>query len=122
MNEQGGQEQSDVRERLAEDRTVLANERTYTAWVRTGLAALATGVAFGKFLTGTMPDWTIRAIATILILFSGCAFFLAIWHYTHLGLKLRNAEIRTLPIKSLMVLTAALCAASILALIGFYTL
>ena len=106
--------------RLAEDRTVLANERTYSAWVRTGLTALATGVAFDKFLIGTMPDWTIRTIAIILILFSGCAFFLAIWHYTHLGLKLRYAEIRTLPIKSLVVLTVALGAASVLALIGLY--
>lgn len=106
------------RTRLAEDRTVLANERTYTAWVRTGLAALAAGVGFEKFLTGAMPDWILRTIATILILFSFCAFFLAIWHYTHLGLKLKDAEIRTPPIKSLMLLTAALGLASVLALVG----
>lgn len=106
------------RTRLAEDRTVLANERTYTAWVRTGLTALAAGVGFEKFLTGAMPDWIVRTIAIILILFSFCAFFLAIWHYTHLGLKLKNAEIRTPPIKSLMLLTAALCVASLLALAG----
>lgn len=109
-----------ARLRLAEDRTVLANERTYTAWVRTGLAALAAGVAFEKLLPGTMPDWTLRTIAVILILFSASAFFLAIWHYTHLGLKLRRAEIRTPPIRSLIVLTAALWCASMLALIGLY--
>lgn len=110
--------ESDARTRLAEDRTVLANERTYTAWVRTGLAALAAGVGFEKFLRGAMPDAIVRTIAVILIVFSCCAFFLAIWHYTHLGLKLKVAEIRTPPIKSLIVLTAALCLASILALIG----
>jgi putative membrane protein len=120
MNEQDVQER-ETRTRLAEDRTILANERTYSAWVRTGLAALATGLAIEKFLTGIMPEWTVRAIATILILFSFCAFFLAIWHYTHLGLKLQRAEIRTLPIKSLMFLTAALCAAALLALLGVYT-
>jgi putative membrane protein len=115
-------DRTDGRTRLAEDRTVLANERTYTAWVRTGLAALAAGVGFEKFLTGAMPDWIVRTIAIILILFSFCAFFLAIWHYTHLGLKLKNAEIRTPPIKSLMLLTAALCMASLLALAGIVLL
>lgn len=112
--------ESNARTRLAEDRTVLANERTYSAWVRTGLAALATGVGFEKFLAGTMPDWIIRAVSVILILFSFCAFFLAIWHYTHLGLKLKNAEIRTLPIKTLMLLSAALCLAALLALAGIF--
>lgn len=108
--------------RLAEDRTVLANERTYTAWIRTGLAALATGVAFEKFLVGTMPDWTVRTIAVILIVFSISAFFLAIWHYTHLGLKLQHAEIKKLPIKSLIALTVSLCTASVLALVGLFAI
>jgi uncharacterized membrane protein YidH (DUF202 family) len=88
--------------------------------VRTGLAALAAGVAFEHLLTGAMPGWILRSIAVILIAFSFCAFVLAIWHYTHLGLRLQKAEIRRLPIKSLAVLTAALCAASILALVGIY--
>lgn len=112
--------ESETRTRLAEDRTVLANERTYTAWVRTGLAALAAGVGIERFLAGAMPGWIVRAIAVILIFFSFCAFFLAIWHYTNLGLKLKNAEIRTPPIKSLMLLTAALCLASLLALAGIF--
>jgi putative membrane protein len=113
-------DEPNARTRLAEDRTVLANERTYSAWVRTGLAALAAGVGFERFLAGAMPDWIVRAVAVILILFSCCAFFLAIWHYTHLGLKLKNAEIRTPPIKSLMLLTLALCLASLLALVGIF--
>lgn len=110
----------DARTCLAEDRTVLANERTYSAWVRTGLAALAAGVGSERFLSGAMPGWIVRGVAVILILFSCCAFFLAIWHYTHLGLKLKNAEIRTPPIKSLMLLTAALYLASLLALAGIF--
>jgi putative membrane protein len=113
-------EERDFRTRLAEDRTVLANERTYTAWVRTGLAALAAGVGFEKFLSGEMPEPIIRAIAVLLILFSLCAFFLAIWHYSHLGLKLKNTEVRTPPIRSLVVLTAALCVAALLALVGIF--
>lgn len=113
-------QEQESRTQLAEDRTVLANERTYSAWVRTGLSALAGGVAFEKFLTGVMPDWIIRTISLILILFSLCAFVLAIWHYTHLGVKLQRADIRRLPIKSLILLTTALCAASLLALLGLY--
>ena len=109
-----------ARTRLAEDRTVLANERTYSAWVRTGLAALATGLALEKFLLGAMPDWILRTIAVILILFSFCAFLLAIWHYRHLGLKLQRADVRKLPLRSLTLLTAALCLASLLALAGLY--
>lgn len=111
-----------VRTRLAEDRTVLANERTYTSWVRTGLAALASGLALEKFFAGALPEWILRSIAVILVLFSLCAFVLAIWHYTHLGLKLQEADIRQLPLRSLAVLTAALCLASLLALAGLYAL
>ena len=121
MSEQGPRK-SEARSRLAEDRTVLANERTYSAWIRTGLAALGAGVAFDKLLTGSMPEWTVRTIAVILILFSACTFVLAIWHYTHLGLRLRDAEIRRLPIRSLIVMTTALFAASALALVGLYAL
>lgn len=112
----------ETRNRLAIDRTVLAGERTYTAWIRTGLAALAAGVAFERFLSGAMPEWIIRIIAVILILFSLCAFVLAIWHYTHLGLRLEEADIRKLPVRGLVVLTAALCVAAVLALVGLYAL
>ena len=108
--------------RLAEDRTVLANERTYTAWMRTGLTALATGGAFERFIGDNMPLWATHAVATILIGFSICAFVLGIWHYTHLGIKLRDAEIRRLPIRTVIALTIALCGASVLALIGLIAL
>lgn len=121
MNDQDPQlTDAEARTRLAEDRTILANERTYSAWVRTGLAALAAGVAFERLLAGTMPDWILRTIAVILIVFSFSAFFLAIWHYTHLGLRVQRAEIHKLPIKSLAALTAGLCAASVLALAGLF--
>ena len=107
---------------LAEDRTVLANERTYTAWLRTGLASLATGAAFERFLGQNMPAWASRSVAAVLIGFSICAFLLGIWHYRHLGVRLRDADIRRLPIRTLLALTLALCAASALALIGLFSL
>ena len=121
MNDQDPQlTDPEARTRLAEDRTILANERTYSAWVRTGLAALAAGVAFERLLSGTMPDWILHTISVILIVFSFCAFFLAVWHYTHLGLSVQRAEIHRLPVKSLAALTAALCVASVLALVGIF--
>jgi putative membrane protein len=108
--------------RLAEDRTVLANERTYTAWIRTGLAALASGVAFEAALSGGKTGWAISVISAILIVFSLFAFIAGIWHYTHLGLRLQRAEIRSLPIKTLILITAALCLASLTALAGLFIL
>ncbi len=110
----------DVSTRLAEDRTILANERTYSAWIRTGLAALGGGVAFEVALANGKAGWAVSTIAIILIAFSACAFLLGIWHYTHLGLKLRRAEIRSLPIAVMVVVTAALCAASLLAFIALF--
>lgn len=103
---------------LAEDNTVLANERTYTAWVRTGLAALAAGVAFEQFLTTAMPDWAIRGIALILIVFSACAFVLAVWRYARVGMRLKEADVATLHVATLILLGAALVACSALALVG----
>lgn len=102
----------ETRMRLAEDRTVLANERTYTAWIRTGLAALATGVGFQQFVRDSIPEWSVRGIAALLIVFSLCAFFLGAWHYTHLGLKLQEADIQRLPIRTLVTLSAGLCVAA----------
>jgi putative membrane protein len=110
----------DLSTRLAEDRTVLANERTYAAWIRTGIAALASGIAFKSVLSDDKIGWAIDIISIILLVFSLCAFVIGIWHYTHLGMRLRRAEIRTLPIKTLIFLTALLCATSVTALVGLF--
>jgi putative membrane protein len=107
---------------LAEDRTVLANERTYTAWVRTGLAALAAGIGFERLLRGEVPQWIGIGIAVVLIGFAAAAFTLAAWRYSHHGMKLSRADVRGVPVPVLIVLSAAMVIAALLALAGMVAL
>ena len=84
---------------LALDRTALANERTYAAWIRTGLAFLVTGLGIDRFLSDSMPFWSIRTIAVILVLFSGVAFFLAAWRYEHFHMGMTHLDIKMIPVR-----------------------
>lgn len=110
----------DHRTGYALDRTVLANERTYAAWLRTGLAALAGGIAIEKFMVEAMPTWTIRCIAMILITFSAVAFGLAGWRFTHLGIRLRGADVRMVPSQITTLVSVLLVGCSLLALVGIW--
>src|SRR4051795_7012555 len=69
----------DPRVPYAADRTVLAAERTYAAWVRTGLVALAAGGGAKTSLVCTLPEWAILFFASLLVLFSGFWFAVAVW-------------------------------------------
>jgi len=102
------------------DRTVLANERTYTAWIRTGLTALAAGVAIERFMADVMPRWGIRTIAVVLIVFSGVAFYVAAWRYTHLGLKLGRADVKRVPRLVTSGASLILVACAVIALAGLW--
>lgn len=104
------------------DRTILANERTYAAWLRTGIAALAAGVAIEKFMVQVMPEWGIRSIAIILIAFSGLAFGLAGWRYTHLGVKLDTLDVKMVPSIVTTLLSIFLVLCSITALVSLWFL
>ena len=102
---------------LALDRTVLANERTYTAWVRTGLAALATGLGIAKFMGELMPDWSILVVASLLIFFSGIAFLLAAWRYSHLHIKVAKLEVDIVPLAVVIALSILFLICSVISLI-----
>ena len=102
---------------LALDRTVLANERTYTAWVRTGLAALATGLGIAKFMGELMPDWSILVVASLLIFFSGVAFLLAAWRYSHLHIKVAKLEVDIVPLSMVIALSILFLVCSVIAII-----
>jgi putative membrane protein len=104
----------------AEHRTLLANERNYAAWVRTGLTALAAGIAFEKFIPGTIPDWSVRLIAVILILFSAACFWLALWRYRHLGVRFPHLKAITISLPLITTFTLLLIVASLLALVGLW--
>ena len=85
MDAPAPQESSDRRNQLAADRTIFAAERTYAAWVRTGLASLASGVGASKLLDKLLPNWTIRVVATVLVLFSAFSFAAAVWRQVNPG-------------------------------------
>lgn len=104
----------------AMDRTVLANERTYAAWVRTGLTALAAGVAIEKFMVDVIPGWGIRSIAVILICFSALSFSLAAWRYTHLGIKLADADVKAVPAAVTTGASLVLVVCALIALAGLW--
>jgi putative membrane protein len=102
----------------ADHRTVLANERTYAAWVRTGLTALAAGIAFERFIPGTIPGWSVRVIAIILIVFSAACFWLALWRYRHLGIRFPRMKAVIISLPLIAMLTSLLIIVSLLALAG----
>ena len=100
----------------ARDRTGLANERTFAAWIRTGIAALAGGLAIAKFLLGTAPDWGLRAVAALLVVFSFAAFIVAGWRYSHLHVRMAHLDVQALPKSLVMLLSLALAACSLVAM------
>jgi inner membrane protein YidH len=112
------EERKQDRDALALDRTVLANERTYQAWLRTGLASAAAGLGVAKFLQETIPLWILLVIATVLILFSAVAFWLAAWRYSHVHLRTAHLDIETIRPWMAKSISLVLAACSLLALGG----
>ncbi len=112
----------DYRTGYALDRTVLANERTYAAWIRTGLTTLVAGLAIEKFMVDAMPGLIFQSIAVILIVYSMIAFIIAAWRYNHLGLKLVNLDIKSIPSAVTTGTSILLVFCSILALSGLWML
>lgn len=103
---------------LAADRTALAIERTYAAWVRTGLAALASGIGARALLSGVVPGWLALSTSTMLILFSGFAFFAGLWRELSLGDLLPEQGLRRMPAGMAVVGNGFLIVVSASALIG----
>jgi putative membrane protein len=110
----------DRRNQLAADRTVFAAERTYAAWVRTGLAALAGGVGAEALLENAMPQWSIRLVATILILFSVFSFGAAVWRHVHPGPPPPKTDAPQIAPVLLVIATGFLILVALSALIGIW--
>jgi putative membrane protein len=115
-----GAAHNDEHRGYAEQRTLLANERTYAAWIRTGLAALAAGIAVERFTPGTIPDWTARLIAMLLIILSVAFFSLALWRYRHLEIRFPKLERVTIALPVIWISSLLLIMCALLALIGIW--
>jgi putative membrane protein len=114
------EDSADRTTRLAADRTILAAERSYAAWVRTGLFALASGVGARALLTGLMPEWLIRADASMLILFSVFCYVAAIWRHLNPGPPPPSPDVRRIPGAVLTTVNAFLALVSLAALVGIW--
>ena len=103
---------------FAADRTALANERTYSAWLRTGLGALAAGAALERLLGQQTPPELAKLASGLLIASAVAIFWIGWWRYTHLGRRLRDADIHRMPEWTALALAIGLSAAALLVLAG----
>ena len=114
-------DQNDPRVLYAADRTVLASERTYAAWVRTGLVSLVGGVGAKTSLGGVLPEWAILFNASLLVLFSGFCFAVAVWRDLHPGHDSpRRSDVWRLPPAMLLLVNGGLLLVSLGALMGVW--
>ncbi len=114
-------DQNDPRVLYAADRTVLAAERTYAAWVRTGLVSLVAGVGAKTSLGSVLPEWAILFNASLLVLFSGFCFAVAVWRDLRPG---HDSPVRSdvwrLPKALMLVVNGGLLLVSLGALMGVW--
>jgi putative membrane protein len=111
---------ADRRTELAANRTVLAAERTYAAWVRTGLASLASGIGAKKLLEGVVPEWMIIATGSLLVLFSGFCFVVAIWREMFPGAPPPKPDTRRIPSPLLIIANGFLTLVALAALVSIW--
>ena len=113
--------QDDPRVLYAADRTVLAAERTYAAWVRTGLVSLVAGVGAKTSLGSVLPEWAILFNASLLVLFSGFCFAVAVWRDLRPGHDApERSDVWRLPPVLLVVVNGGLVLVSLGALLGVW--
>lgn len=120
MSNPPSQDSADRRTELAADRNVFAAERTYAAWVRTGLAALASGVGAQTLLEGALPEWSVRIVGSMLILFSAFAFVAAVWREARPGLPPPKSDVPRLSPWLLVGINAFLVLVALCALVGVW--
>ena len=114
-------DQNDPRVLYAADRTVLAAERTYAAWVRTGLVSLVGGVGAKTSLGGVLPEWAILFNASLVVLFSGFCFAVAVWRDLRPGHDApQRSDVWRLPPALLVVVNGGLLLVSMGALLGVW--
>jgi len=113
MTDGGGKQQlAEERTDLAEDRTILANERTFAGWMRTGFASIAVGVGF-NLLTKLEPVWVPKAIASAFLVIAIAIFVAAERRACAVVRRLHAHEVKTLRIRFLRAITAAIIAATL---------
>lgn len=102
--------ETDVRDRLAQIRTLLAAERTFSAWIRTGLAGVGGGLVIVKLIPfhQVAHQRAAHTAGQLLVIWGAAIFIFAVVDYwtTYKRLEIKDAS-TALPI-SITVITALL--------------
>ncbi len=73
-------------------------------------------------MPGVAPSYSIRSIATLLILLSLVAFFIASWRHRHLHINRDLSGVAAIPSWVTILISSALIIAALIALIGIWSL
>ncbi len=110
--------ETDVRDKLAQIRTLLAAERTFSAWIRTGLAGVGGGLVIVKLIPfrNIGHQKAAHAAGQLLVIWGAAIFIFALLDYwaTYKKLDIKDAS-TALPL-SIALITAILFVAAIVIL------
>lgn len=122
MGTDGKQEMAHERTDLAEDRTALANERTYAGWMRTGFASVGVALGFHALFQKMEPAWMPRSIATAFLVIGALIFLAAARRASSVIDRLTTHEVKTVRLRNLRILTAAILVAIGALIVALWTL
>ncbi|MGA9582667.1 MAG: DUF202 domain-containing protein [Allosphingosinicella sp.] len=122
MGADGKQEMAHARTDLAEDRTALANERTYAGWMRTGFASVGVALGFHALFQKMEPAWMPRSIATVFLVIGALIFLGASRRAASVMERLSTHEVKTVRLRNLRILTAAILVAIGALIVAIWTL
>jgi putative membrane protein len=88
--------------------------------VRTGLAALASGVGAEALLKEAIPGWSIRLVATVLILFSALCFGAGVWRHVNPGPPPPKTDTPQIAPILLVIVSGGLILVALSALVGIW--
>lgn len=113
--DKGKNELAEDRTDWAMQRTLLAKERTFSAWARTGTSAMVAGLGIAKFLP-SIDSPVARILGVVLICTGGIIFVTGFFSYRKALQKLADENIRGTSMWIITIVTLALVASAVLAL------
>jgi uncharacterized membrane protein YidH (DUF202 family) len=122
------EEDLDISERLAAQRTdwslqrtLWSAERTLNSWLRTAMAAVVGGLAIAQFVQPVAHGWIATAVGGIFALAGISIYVYGLWRYRVALDRLRREGLEVTPPWIMLVIVTPLIVAALLALILFVT-
>lgn len=104
---------SEIRTKLAEDRTILANERTFSAWMGTGLGSVGIAIALRAVFGAADPTWVAKAVASLFLTVSILIYWSAHKQACKTLQRLSNSNVEVQPVRSFTRLATAMTIATL---------